>query len=117
MSDSTVSVNNSCVIAPGMYKLDLEPLSPKLKKNTKAHVDYLTKAKEHANTLGDIAKQARAQQPLDCALDYACKFITHIQELLVYVNATCPSSLNMNEKLVAITPMNNSKKVRSEEFY
>ncbi|GJU76909.1 hypothetical protein Tco_1273979 [Tanacetum coccineum] len=38
-------------------------------------------------------------------------------ELLVYVSATCPSSLNKNEKLVAITPMNKSKKVRSEEFY
>ncbi|GJW93221.1 retrovirus-related pol polyprotein from transposon TNT 1-94 [Tanacetum coccineum] len=113
LSDCTISINNSCVISPGMYKLDLEPLSPKLRKNREAHVDYLKKAKEHADTLCDIIEQARAQQPLDSALDYACKFTTCIQELLVYVSATCPSSLNVNEKLVAITPMNKSKKVRS----
>ncbi|GKB65886.1 retrovirus-related pol polyprotein from transposon TNT 1-94, partial [Tanacetum coccineum] len=113
LSDCTIYVNNSCVISPGMYKLDLEPLSPKLRKNREAHVDYLKKAKEHADTLYDIIEQARAHQPLDSALDYACKFTTCIQELLVYVSATCPSSLNVNEKLVAITPMNKSKKVRS----
>ncbi|GJT28023.1 hypothetical protein Tco_0908298 [Tanacetum coccineum] len=95
-----------------MYKLDLKPLSPKLRKNREVHVDYLKQAKEYADTLRDIVEQARAQQPLDSALDYACKFTTCIQELLVYVNATCPSSLNMYEKLVAITPLNKSKKVR-----
>nr|GEZ63365.1 integrase, catalytic region, zinc finger, CCHC-type, peptidase aspartic, catalytic [Tanacetum cinerariifolium] len=68
-----------------MYKLDLEPLSPKLRKNMEAHVDYLKKSKEHADTLRDIVEQARAQQPLDSALDCACKFTTSIQVLLVYV--------------------------------
>ncbi|GJX63839.1 hypothetical protein Tco_0296739 [Tanacetum coccineum] len=113
VSDCIVQVNNSCVIALEMYKLDFEPLSPKLRKNREAHVDYLKKAKEHADTLHDIIVEARSRQPLDSALDYACKFTTRIQELLVYLSATCPSSLNMNEKLVAITLMNKSKKVRS----
>ncbi|GJV38655.1 retrovirus-related pol polyprotein from transposon TNT 1-94 [Tanacetum coccineum] len=113
--DCTVSINNSCVIAPEMYKLDLEPLSPKLRKNWEAHVDYLQKAKEHADTLRDIVEQARAQQPLDNALANACKFTTCIQELLVYVNATCLSSLKKNEKSVVSTPMNKSKKVWFEE--
>ncbi|GKC95793.1 hypothetical protein Tco_1161235 [Tanacetum coccineum] len=72
-------------------------------------------AKEHADTLRDSVEQARAQQPLDSTLEYACKFTTRIHELLVYVSATCPSSLHVNEKLVAITPMNKSKKVRFEE--
>ncbi|GKA91902.1 hypothetical protein Tco_0813827 [Tanacetum coccineum] len=67
-----------------MYKLDLEPLSPKLRKNREAHVDYLRLAKENAHTLHDIVEQARAQQPLDSALEYARKFTTRIQELLVY---------------------------------
>ncbi|GKE12103.1 hypothetical protein Tco_1415654 [Tanacetum coccineum] len=115
VSDCTVQVNNSCVIALEMYKLDFEPLSPKLRKNREAHVDYLKKAKEHADTLHDIIVEARSRQPLDSALDYACKFTTRIQELLVYLSATCPSSLNMNEKLVAITLMNKSKKVRFDE--
>ncbi|GJW08340.1 hypothetical protein Tco_1570763 [Tanacetum coccineum] len=38
MSDSNVSMNNGNVIAPGMFRLDLEPLSPKLKKIKEAHV-------------------------------------------------------------------------------
>nr|GEX08922.1 hypothetical protein [Tanacetum cinerariifolium] len=33
-------------------------------------------------------------------------------ELLVYVIATCPSSINVNEKLVTFTSMNKSKNVR-----
>nr|GEV22056.1 retrovirus-related Pol polyprotein from transposon TNT 1-94 [Tanacetum cinerariifolium] len=98
-----------------MYKLDLEPLYPKVRKNKEAHVDYLKKDKEHADTLRDVIEQARAQQPLDSALEYACKFTTRTQELLVYVSATFPSSLHVNEKLVAITPMNKSKKVRFKE--
>ncbi|GJY23632.1 hypothetical protein Tco_0397290 [Tanacetum coccineum] len=60
VSKCTVPVNNSCVIAPRMYKLELEPLSPKLKNNKEALVDYLKKTKEHADTLRDIVEQARA---------------------------------------------------------
>ncbi|GJX17094.1 hypothetical protein Tco_0217926 [Tanacetum coccineum] len=115
VADYSQTVNCSRVIAPGMYKLDLEPLSPKLRKNMEAHVDYIKKATEHAETLHDIVEQARVQQPLNSALDYACKFTTPIQELLVYVSATCPSSLHVNEKLVAITPMKKGKNVRFEE--
>ncbi|GKE50944.1 hypothetical protein Tco_1486100 [Tanacetum coccineum] len=35
--DYTIPVNNSNVIASGMFKLDLPPISPKLKKNKEAH--------------------------------------------------------------------------------
>ncbi|GJX02666.1 hypothetical protein Tco_0188582 [Tanacetum coccineum] len=78
VSDCTVSVNNLHAIAPGMFKLDLEPLSPKLSKNREAHIDYLKQTKEHADTLCEIVKQARALKPLDNTLDYACKFTTRI---------------------------------------
>ncbi|GJR42623.1 hypothetical protein Tco_1310726 [Tanacetum coccineum] len=47
----------------------LEPLYLKLRKNKEAHVDYLKQTKEHADTLCDIVEQARAQQPLDSALE------------------------------------------------
>ncbi|GJX24427.1 retrovirus-related pol polyprotein from transposon TNT 1-94 [Tanacetum coccineum] len=90
-------------------------LSPKLKRNREAHVDYLQKAKEYADTLSDIVEQAKALTPLDNALEYACKFTTRIQELLVYVNATCPSSPNKNEKLAASAKTNKSKTFRFEE--
>ncbi|GJY84824.1 retrovirus-related pol polyprotein from transposon TNT 1-94 [Tanacetum coccineum] len=113
VSDCAIQVNNSNVIASGMYKLDLPPLSLKLKRNRKAHVDYLMKAKEHADTLCDIVEQAKALQPLDSTQDYACKFTTRIHELLVYVDATYPSSPTKNEKSVAKAKVNKSKKVRS----
>ncbi|GJY72193.1 hypothetical protein Tco_0475896 [Tanacetum coccineum] len=76
------------------------------KKNTK-----ISNLKDHIATL-KRKKQARALQPLDSALDYACKFTTRIQELLVYVTATCPSSINKSKKLVVVTPMNKSRKVK-----
>ncbi|GJT90276.1 hypothetical protein Tco_1079121 [Tanacetum coccineum] len=79
MSDCIVPVNNSCVIAPEMYKLDLQPLSPKLRNNREVHVDYLKQTKKHADTLCNIVEQTRALQPLDSALDYSCKFTTRVK--------------------------------------
>ncbi|GKE90606.1 hypothetical protein Tco_1571701, partial [Tanacetum coccineum] len=79
-------------IAPGMYKLDLQPLSSTLKKNKEVHEDYLKVTKEHVNTLRGIVEQARALEPYDNVLDYACKYAQRIQELLVCVNASCLSS-------------------------
>ncbi|GKF37835.1 hypothetical protein Tco_0114593 [Tanacetum coccineum] len=111
MSDCTASVNNAHVIALGMFELDLEPLSPKLRKNREAHVDYLKQTKEHVDTLREIVEQARALKPLDNNLGYACKFTTKIQELLVYVSATCLSSQNKSEKLAVVTPLNKKKQV------
>ncbi|GJY17471.1 hypothetical protein Tco_0388962 [Tanacetum coccineum] len=94
------------VIASRIIKLDLQPLSPKLKINREAHVDYLKQTKEHDDTLRELVEHATTLKPLDNALDYACKFTTRIQELLVYVSVTCPSFPNESEKLVAVTQMN-----------
>ncbi|GJU75937.1 hypothetical protein Tco_1273007 [Tanacetum coccineum] len=86
------SVNKPKVIAPVVHKVDLEPLSPKLKNNREAHVDYIRITKENADTLRDVVEQARTSNPLDNALAYACMYTKQIQELLVYVSDTCPSS-------------------------
>ncbi|GKA27368.1 hypothetical protein Tco_0713536 [Tanacetum coccineum] len=115
MPDCTLPVNNSKVISLWMYKLDLQPLSPKHRKNMEVNVDYLKQTKEHADILHDIVEQARAFQPLDNSLDYACKFTTCIQELFIYVSATCPSSLDKSEILVVFKPMNTSRKVTFTE--
>ncbi|GJS50452.1 hypothetical protein Tco_0623814 [Tanacetum coccineum] len=104
-------VNKPKVIAPVVHKVDLEPLSPKLKNNREAHVDYIRITKENADTLRDIVEQARTSNPLDNALAYACMYTKHIQELLVYVSDTCPSSPLKSEKLVAVTPMNKARKL------
>ncbi|GJR94736.1 hypothetical protein Tco_0266910 [Tanacetum coccineum] len=65
--------NNAKVIAPGMFKLDLEPLSPKVLKNRDAHIDYIKHSQEHADILREIIEHARALRPLDGDLDSALK--------------------------------------------
>ncbi|GKA19474.1 hypothetical protein Tco_0699389 [Tanacetum coccineum] len=77
---------------PTVLKLDLEPVTSKLKNYREAHVDYIRITKENVNTLRDIVEQARISNPLDNALAYACMYTKQIQELLVYVSDTCPSS-------------------------
>ncbi|GJS01147.1 retrovirus-related pol polyprotein from transposon TNT 1-94 [Tanacetum coccineum] len=94
-----------------VHKEDLEPLSPKLKNNREAHVDYIRITKENADTLHDIVEQARTLNPLDNALAYACMYTKQIQELLVYVSDTCPSSPLKSEKLVVTTPMNKAREL------
>ncbi|GJS75017.1 hypothetical protein Tco_0724898 [Tanacetum coccineum] len=105
------SVNKPKVSTPAVLKIDLEPLSSKLKNNREAHVDYIRITKENADTLRDIVEQARTSNPLDNALAYACMYTKQIQELLVYVSDTCHSSPSRSKKLVAVTPMNKAKKV------
>ncbi|GKB28215.1 hypothetical protein Tco_0867616 [Tanacetum coccineum] len=70
-------------IVPGMFKLDLEPLAPRLLQNREAHIDYLKYTQEQADILWGIVKQAKVKQPLD-----------------------------NDAKKVAVTPKNNVKIVR-----
>ncbi|GKF59693.1 hypothetical protein Tco_0176479, partial [Tanacetum coccineum] len=86
-------------------------LPPRLLQNRDAHIDYLRHTQEQANTLREIVEQAKAKQPLDRELDFACKYATRIQELLVYVQDTCPNVITPSTKKVVVSPMNNVKKV------
>ncbi|GJV12819.1 hypothetical protein Tco_1354360 [Tanacetum coccineum] len=58
-------------IAPGMFKIDLEPLAPRLLNNSEAHIDYLKHTQEQADILRGIVEQAKTKQTLDNALDFA----------------------------------------------
>ncbi|GKB56077.1 ribonuclease H-like domain-containing protein, partial [Tanacetum coccineum] len=60
-------------------------------------------------------EQAKAKQPLDKELDFACKHAQRIQELHLYVQDTCPNVIKLNEKKVAITPKKKVKNVRFAE--
>ncbi|GJS02987.1 hypothetical protein Tco_0319495 [Tanacetum coccineum] len=62
-----------------------------------------------------LFEQAKAKQPLDKELDFACKHAQRIQELLVYVRDTCPNAINLSAKKVVVTPKNKVKKVRFVE--
>ncbi|GJX39794.1 hypothetical protein Tco_0253097 [Tanacetum coccineum] len=102
-------------IVPGMFKLDLEPLAPRLLQNRDAHIDYLKYTQEQADILWEIVEQAKATQPLDKELDFACKHAQRIQELLICVKDTCPNAVNLSAKKVAVTPNNKVKKIRFAE--
>ncbi|GKD10612.1 hypothetical protein Tco_1190297, partial [Tanacetum coccineum] len=107
--------NNAKVISLGMFKLDLERLSPKVLKNRDAHIDYIKHSREHAESLWEIVEHARSLRPLDSDLDFSYKYVQGIREVLVYDTATCPSLTKPSEKLVVITPLNKNKKVRFVE--
>ncbi|GJW96130.1 retrovirus-related pol polyprotein from transposon TNT 1-94 [Tanacetum coccineum] len=113
--ENVVHIPFANTIALGMFKLDLEPLPPRLLQNREVHIDYLRNTQEQANILREIVEQAKAKQPLDGELDLACKYTTRMQELLVYVQDTCPNAITPNTKKVDVTPMNNVKKVRFAE--
>ncbi|GJU01169.1 hypothetical protein Tco_1111507 [Tanacetum coccineum] len=55
-----------------MFKLDSEPLAPKVLKNKDAHLDYIKHYMEHAEILWEIVESAKALSPLDSNLDSAC---------------------------------------------
>nr|GEY06267.1 integrase, catalytic region, zinc finger, CCHC-type, peptidase aspartic, catalytic [Tanacetum cinerariifolium] len=68
--DTAVSKPNAS-IAPGLFKIDTEPISP---------------------------KRSRTQNPSEPLLESAFMSTKHVQELLVYVSQTCPNSPKPSEK-------------------
>ncbi|GJZ58230.1 hypothetical protein Tco_0613724 [Tanacetum coccineum] len=70
--EKDATLNKAKVIAPGMFKLDLEPLSPKVLKNRDAHIDYIKHTQENTDMLQELVEHARALRPLDSDLDSAC---------------------------------------------
>ncbi|GJT69567.1 retrovirus-related pol polyprotein from transposon TNT 1-94 [Tanacetum coccineum] len=91
------SVNKPKVIALVVHKEDLEPLSPKLKNNREAHVDYIRITKENAETLRDIVEQARTLNPLDNALAYACMPRNRFRSLNDRARAKVVKSIKMKK--------------------
>ncbi|GJX76243.1 hypothetical protein Tco_0323054 [Tanacetum coccineum] len=94
------SIENEDLKAQIQDKIDLDPLAPTLLNNRESHIDYLKYTQEQADILQGIVEQAKAKQPLDNALDFACKHAKRIQELLVYVQDTCPNAIKLSEKKV-----------------
>ncbi|GJZ13599.1 retrovirus-related pol polyprotein from transposon TNT 1-94 [Tanacetum coccineum] len=93
--DNATTITNATTIAPGMFKLDIKPLSHRLKNNGDAHEDYLKKTIENTDTIHGLVERARKQNPSEPLLDSACKFTKHVQELLFFVSQTCPSFINL----------------------
>ncbi|GKB52361.1 retrovirus-related pol polyprotein from transposon TNT 1-94 [Tanacetum coccineum] len=74
---SAAPPNNAKVIAPERFKLELEPLSPKVLKNRDAHIDYIKNTQENADILRELVKHTRALRSLDSDLDIAWKSKKH----------------------------------------
>ncbi|GJY03089.1 retrovirus-related pol polyprotein from transposon TNT 1-94 [Tanacetum coccineum] len=67
--ESVQIVHNLNVVTSKVYKLDLPTLSPHIKNDREAHVDYLKHSQEHVAILHEIVKHARELRPLDSDLD------------------------------------------------
>ncbi|GJZ42763.1 hypothetical protein Tco_0590018 [Tanacetum coccineum] len=57
--DNAIRITNATTIAPGMFKLDIDPLSHRLKNNRDAHEDYLKKTIENTDTIRGLVECAR----------------------------------------------------------
>nr|GEV69866.1 retrovirus-related Pol polyprotein from transposon TNT 1-94 [Tanacetum cinerariifolium] len=91
------------------------PLAPKLRNNQTTHSDYLKHTQKETTNLREIIKHERSLNPLNTSLDYACKYTKRIQELLIIIRQTCPCINDLGDKLMAVTPMNKTKRVRFTE--
>ncbi|GKC39562.1 hypothetical protein Tco_1051946 [Tanacetum coccineum] len=69
--DSAQTLNKSNVVTSKVYKLDLPPLSPCIKNNGEAHVDYLKHTQNNVDILHEIVEQSKELRPFDSDLDSA----------------------------------------------
>nr|GEU62958.1 uncharacterized mitochondrial protein AtMg00810-like [Tanacetum cinerariifolium] len=99
-------------IDPELLKINVVPLAPKLRNNRTAHSDYLKHTQEETVTLREIVEHERSLNPLNSSLDYGCKYNKQIQELLIIIRQTCPCINDLGNKLMAVTLMNKTKRVR-----
>nr|GEU89640.1 ribonuclease H-like domain-containing protein [Tanacetum cinerariifolium] len=78
-------------IHPELLKINVAPLAPKLQNNMIAHYDYPKHTQDETATLREIVKNEILLNPLNTSLDYTCN------------------------KLMAVTPVNKTKKIRFTE--
>ncbi|GJZ88305.1 hypothetical protein Tco_0660087 [Tanacetum coccineum] len=107
------SVNKPKVIARIVHKVDLEPLSQKLKNNREAHEDYIRITKENDDTLRDIVKQARTSNPLDNALAYALPSTN--EKCSTNASRSKPRSDTKNNKIMQ--PLSSNQKYQKVEAH
>ncbi|GKA39090.1 hypothetical protein Tco_0731641 [Tanacetum coccineum] len=98
------------VLAPGLLKIEFEPMNAYFKNNRVVHRDYLKVTKEHVATLHELLEEARALKPLDKHIGHASKFAERIQELLVYVSTSCPFTQSGNDKWAPATSHKKNNK-------
>nr|GFB77196.1 hypothetical protein [Tanacetum cinerariifolium] len=98
-------------LAPGMYAIDVEPLTLRCRNSREVYLDYLKHLKESVETLREIVEEARVERPLDRSLASACLYTKHSQKLLEYMVGTFPKDFNKRDKTQATTPFNRKTQV------
>nr|GEX44170.1 integrase, catalytic region, zinc finger, CCHC-type, peptidase aspartic, catalytic [Tanacetum cinerariifolium] len=108
-------------IDPEMLKVDIAPLAPKLRNNRIAHSDYIRHTQEQTTILREIVKQGKSLNPLNNSLDYACKYIKRIQELLILIRQTALAStiyvirVNLSTSASGSQPSGSTKKDKIQQ--
>ncbi|GKA56956.1 hypothetical protein Tco_0756028 [Tanacetum coccineum] len=59
--ENATQISIATSVSPGMFKLDLDPLAPRLLRNREAHTYYLKHTQEQADILQEIVEQAKAK--------------------------------------------------------
>ncbi|GJY23499.1 hypothetical protein Tco_0397157 [Tanacetum coccineum] len=114
--ENVVHIPSATTIAPGMFKLDLVPLPPRLLQNREVHIDYLRNTQEQANILWEISNKAKGETTFNGDLDLTCKYHMNSHGVCCIIfKDTCPNAITPSTKKVVVTPMNNVKKVRFAE--
>nr|GEV75907.1 hypothetical protein [Tanacetum cinerariifolium] len=78
-------------IDPGMLKVNVAPLAPKLQNNRTVHSDYIRHTQEETVTFKEIVKHGKSLNLLNNSLDYA------------YTSSMLHSKLNANSDLQCVT--------------
>nr|GEV80390.1 retrovirus-related Pol polyprotein from transposon TNT 1-94 [Tanacetum cinerariifolium] len=105
--DNAAQIPFATTVAPGMFKLDLEPLAPKLVHNREILINYLKHTQEQVDILRAIVEQAKAKQPLDNALDFALKCSTS-------ASGSKPSDNTKNNRISQPSSSNKINKVQDQ---
>ncbi|GJS29253.1 retrovirus-related pol polyprotein from transposon TNT 1-94 [Tanacetum coccineum] len=69
--ENVVSKHIVSIIAPSMFKINLETLAPELLNNREAHSEYLKYTQEQVACLREIVEQEKSLNPLNNSLEYA----------------------------------------------
>ncbi|GKA03465.1 hypothetical protein Tco_0676246, partial [Tanacetum coccineum] len=68
----------NAIVALGMFKIDIEAISPRLKNNRDAHEVYIEKTIEYADTLRGFIERAGTHYPSEPLLESACMFTKYV---------------------------------------
>ncbi|GJZ90281.1 retrovirus-related pol polyprotein from transposon TNT 1-94 [Tanacetum coccineum] len=113
--DIATQIPSANTIVPGIFKLDLEPLAPRLLQNREAHIDYLKYTQEQADILWEIVKQAKAKQPLDKELNFASNIVPPKKTTSYSIEIQKPELKVYSRKPKNVKNVGSSKKAKIVE--